>query len=292
MQEKERPVLQAKRRISLISQKTTNETPQMREIRARMLQKQATLTKGLKSTKEDNLNKKLTASRKLENENTSDGKNLKGNKVQESTMTSPVKQKRRFSEIPKIIPKKPERRLSTINSNSNIKEEVSVKPTEESLTPQMRLMYEKLKERKDKKNVSTKKSVTSSSSSSNSTSSSSASESSTNYTSSSSSSSTSNSASTSKSKTPIKTVKPASNSPKKPQTNTVPIRKSRRSSLSQINTIPNRQVASNLPTLGEQVKPEIARPKEKVLKSKLNESLTSARNSRRTILISSKEPGN
>lgn len=297
-QEKERPVIQAKRRISLVSQKTTNETPQMREIRARMLQKQATLNKGLKSasTKEDSSNKKFIDKKTLRKENVGDINDSKGSEMPEK-VSSPVKQKRRFSEMPKIIPRKPERRLSTVNSNTEAKEKSvslnSSQPAEETLTPQMRLMYEKLKERKAKKSVSSKKSATSATQSSSSNSSSSSSSSNSESSSASSSSSTTSDSTLSSNRSSLKkseAEKPL-NSPKNLEScKAITRRRSRLSTSSQTNSVAEAEV-SNLPTLGEEVEIDDTKSVGKVSKKELNETLSTARKSGRTIFIPSKEQG-
>ena len=314
-QDTERPVLQAKRRISLIQSKVSNETPQMREIREKMLQKQAKLGKALKldtsakkNTPVDEPKTKLQVSKvsdsKVPNTNVSDSKAMNAedsNKKEdinlpENKVATRNKAKGRFSEPARPPPQRPGRRQSTAGSESSTKEEATpfaspALSTDQTMTPQMRLLYEKIEQKKALKTGSPRKSLANSAqspSSSSTTSSSSSSSSSSGFTSGSSTSS----GSVSSSKTSNQTSSKKSRSKesivfREPAQSTVSTR--RRSRLSTASSPAS--AASNLSSLS--VLPEEKEPEEiKQTEKKPPSTTSSTRRTRRTIFIEDQEIGN
>lgn len=315
-QDTERPVLHAKRRISLFESKPPNETPQMREIRERMLQKQAKLSKALKpdtpAKKETLVEQPKTklqvtkvADSKLADAKVPETKvpgskavtskvsnDKKDTKEPENKVAAPTNVKGRFSEPGKPLPRRPGRRQSTAGSEISTKEEVAGSPapaTDQNMTPQMRLLYEKIAQKNALKTGSPRKSLASSAQSPSSSSTTSSSSSSSGSTSGTSSSSGTTSVSSSSPSSKASSRLSPSKEPVVPSPSAHKARVTRRRSrLSTLSSVAS--AASNLTALPEDKEPEEVEPEENQQEEK-PPSTSSNRRTRRTIFIQD-ETGN
>ena len=283
IQESERPVLQAKRRISLVQPKVVSETPQMREIRERMLQKQVKLSKALE------------LSTNAEKDTSNDQEGTKVANASKSDLTVSVSQilkvktniQEKFPEPSKLLPRMPARRLSTtVTENTSQTEEKSfaspVTSTNQNMTPQMRMFHEKIEKKKALKSRSSRKSLSGSVQSPSSSSMTSSSSSSTSSSTTSASFFTSPSSSSSKTSGKLRRLK-GSTPPDQPVENTVTTR--RRSRLSNSGFGSAVSDVLNLSVFSEEKKPQEMHPEN-------TPTLTSTTGkSRRTILFQQQAKG-